>query len=104
MDKTEAIEHVRRYAELVCRSLDVEKIVMFGSHARGTAREESDIDVAVILDDLNEDWLGLVTRLHRLTRDVDINIEPVVLQRSKDRSGFLQHIMETGEVVYQRPA
>lgn len=104
MDKRQVVEHVRRYADAVLRDLDVDRIVLFGSYARGTARDDSDIDVAVIVDTLTEDWFTLATRLHKLTRDIDINIEPVLLQKASDRSGFLQHVLDTGEVVYQRPA
>jgi predicted nucleotidyltransferase len=47
MDKTAAIESVRKYAERVQRDFNVNKVILFGSHAKGTAREDSDIDVAV---------------------------------------------------------
>jgi len=102
MDKAEVVEHVRRYAEAVRKDMEVEKIVLFGSHARGTARLDSDIDVAIVVNQLTGDWMTLAARLHRLTRDIDINIEPVLLDASKDPSGFIGHVMETGEVIYTR--
>lgn len=104
MDKATAVDHVRQYAELVRRHFDVRSIVLFGSYARGNAREESDIDVAVVLDELKDDWLTSATKLHTLTRDIDISIEPVILDSAHDSSGFLQHVMETGEVIYSRDA
>jgi predicted nucleotidyltransferase len=95
---------VRQYADLVRRHFDVRSIVLFGSYAKGNPREESDIDVAVILDELKEDWLTSAAKLHSLTRDIDILIEPVILDPAHDRSGFLEHVMETGEVIYSRDA
>ena len=34
--------------------LDVEKLILFGSQAKGTAREDSDIDVAVVSPDFRD--------------------------------------------------
>ena len=104
MDKATAIERVRKYAELVRRHFDVRSIVLFGSHTRGTAQEYSDIDVAVILDKLDGDWLTSAAMLHKLTRDIDLSIEPVLVLRGQDRGGFLEHVLKTGEVIYSREA
>jgi len=50
MDKTAAIESVKKYAERVRHDFDVKKVILFGSYAKGTAREDSDIDVAVVFE------------------------------------------------------
>jgi predicted nucleotidyltransferase len=102
MDKGTAIEHVRQYADLVRRHFDVRSVVLFGSYAQGTAREDSDIDVAVVVDEIHGDWLTSAAKLHSLTRDIDIMIEPIILDPRHDRSGFLEHILKTGEVIYSR--
>ena len=34
----------------------IERVVLFGSRARGDAGEESDYDVAVFLNDLTDRW------------------------------------------------
>lgn len=104
MDRATAIEHVRQYADLVRQHFDVRRIVLFGSYASDTAREDSDIDVAVVLDELRQDWLTSSAKLHKLTRDIDISIEPIILDPAHDRSGFLEHILQTGEIIYSRDA
>jgi predicted nucleotidyltransferase len=38
MNKAAAIESVRKYAERVRRDFNVNKVILFGSHAKGTAR------------------------------------------------------------------
>ena len=104
MDRATAFDHVRQYADLVRRHFDVRSIVLFGSYASGSQREDSDIDVAVVLDRLVDDWLTSAAKLYKLTRDIDLSIEPIILQPDHDRSGFLQHVLETGEVIYSRDA
>ena len=103
MDTGAVVERVRKYADLLLRQqVLVSKVVLYGSHVRGTAREDSDIDVAVVVPTIDEDWLDFSARLFRLTRDVDLRISPVALEEGNDASGFLEHVLQTGEIVYSR--
>jgi predicted nucleotidyltransferase len=72
------------------------QVVLFGSYAKGTAHKDSDIDVAVVVDRSRRDPLTASTELFRLRRDIDVRIEPVLLERIHDESGFLEEILKTG--------
>ena len=100
MDKSYVIECVRTFAERARQNMDVQQIILFGSYAKGNATDMSDIDVAVVTGSLVEDWLEASTRLFRLRRDIDLSIEPVLIDSSSDRSGFLEEIRKTGEIIY----
>jgi len=105
MDKEAAVERVREYAEALLRqNIPLSKVILFGSHATGSAGEDSDIDVAVVISHIEGDWLQFSARLFRLTRDIDLRIEPIALEETGDRSGFLAHILKTGEVIYSKAA
>ena len=104
MDKSEVIEKLKRFAPLVVEMLSPEKIVLFGSYARGNPREYSDIDVAVIVDEIEGDSLEIEANLFKLRRDIEVLIEPVLLEQAHDPSGFLEHIMGYGEVIYSKSA
>jgi uncharacterized protein len=100
MDKETIIDRVKQYSDLVRRNFNVRKVVLYGSYAKGTAREDSsDIDVAVILDKLDDDILASEARLFRLRRSIDVRIEPVLLEE-KDKTGFLDEILKTGQIIY----
>jgi predicted nucleotidyltransferase len=75
---------------------------LFGSYSAGTARDDSDIDVAVIYDDFKGDFLSTSSLLWKLTRRVSSFIEPILLDRAKDNSGFAAEVMRTGEILYKR--
>ena len=49
MDQDSALKTVRRFKKAL-ESIDirVEQLILYGSHAAGTAREDSDVDVVVI--------------------------------------------------------
>lgn len=102
MDKKEALALARQYASLVVREMNPDKIVLYGSHANGTATDESDIDVAVIFDNFNGDWFSAYTRLAQLRRSISSYIEPVLLDNVHDANGFVGEVVKTGEVIYQQ--
>jgi len=100
MDKAAALACARRYAEEVTKELKPEKIVMFGSYAAGQAREDSDIDVAVIFNGFEGDFLRVSSWLWSLTWKVSSHIEPILLDRTDDKSGFVEEILKSGELIY----
>jgi len=101
LDKTTALEHAKMYAQLVGEHLHPLKIVLFGSYANGNQTQYSDIDIAVIVTEIKEDFLSISKQLNRFTRNIDSRIEPVLIQNGEDRSGFLTTILETGITLYQ---
>ena len=103
MDKADVVEQViekvKKYAELIRSSFNVKHIVLYGSYAKNNYKEDSDIDVAVVVDDIKEDFLEMITKLYKLTRDIDDRIEPILLDSAHDDSGFLEQILNEGRVV-----
>ena len=101
MDQKKIINIVKKYAEVVKQNYSVNQIYLFGSYAKGNAREESDIDVAIILDKFGDDYLEQSTKLFQLRRKIDLRIEPVLLELNNDISGFLNEIQTNGIQIYQ---
>jgi predicted nucleotidyltransferase len=100
MDKQSAIRAVEKYADIVRNHFPVMKVILFGSYARGDQRANSDIDVAVVVERLDKDFLTSAALLQRLIRDIDLSIEPILIVDEYDPSGFLAHIEATGITVY----
>jgi predicted nucleotidyltransferase len=104
MDKTEVISKVEKYAELVKKTFPVRMVILFGSYAKNRGREYSDIDVAVVVDHNDQDYLESRQQLFKLGTDIDCRIEPVLIEKDhKDLSGFFEEILDTGEIIYQSP-
>ena len=49
--------------------------IYFGSYAKGTQREESDIDIAVVFGHM-DDFFEMQMELFRRRREIDLRIEP----------------------------
>lgn len=60
---------------------------------------DSDVDVAIILDESNEDYFYTRPLIWKISRAVDDRIEPLIIERKHDDSGFLEEIIKTGVVI-----
>jgi len=100
MDRDAAIDIADQYATVVVNELSPSAIFLYGSYANGNANAESDIDVAVIFDGFYGDWLKTSSQLWKLRRGISTSIEPILLDRTKDPSGFVEEIYKTGRVLY----
>jgi predicted nucleotidyltransferase len=100
LDKESVIKTVELYAEAVRKEFSPESIVLYGSYAKGSAGDNSDIDVAVIFNGFSGDWLEASSRLWRLRHGVSLDIEPILLDSSDDKSGFVQNVYKTGQIIY----
>ena len=102
LDKKQVIDNAKKYVELINKHFDTEKIILFGSYAKGNWHKDSDIDIAVIVDNITDDFLSISTMLNKLTRNIDYRIEPVLLEKDDDRSGFLSTILLYGLTLYEK--
>ena len=101
LDKTEARSVALEYAKAVVEELTPQNIILFGSYVGGTPTADSDIDIAIIFDDFEGDWLETATLLSRLKRKVNLLIEPHLLDESEDVTGFLTHVRQTVEIILE---
>jgi HEPN domain-containing protein len=81
------------------------KIFLFGSHARGDGRAESDIDLLVVLDRIDDRRAtrdALYKALPRVPVSIDVfAADPDELARTGDSVGsFVYPVLREGEVVY----
>ena len=100
MDKSAIIKIAEEYAKLVLQNIKPIEIILYGSYAKGTAREDSDIDIAVIVSKFISDYLDSATMLYMLREDIDDRIQPILLEEASVKSGFLEDVRKTGYTLY----
>ena len=98
MDKEQALGIVKKYKEAISHLFDTADVYLYGSYSKGTAHQESDIDVAVIVPQLEGDWLKLSTRLWVIAPKIDLHIEPVLMEKNEP-SPLYDDVMRTGIAV-----
>jgi uncharacterized protein len=99
MDKSEVISIVSKYKVLVSKHFDIENLILFGSYAKGNQKEDSDIDVAIVVNSIKQDFFSYAPLLWKLRREIDDRIEPILIEKNKDESGFLKEILKTGLII-----
>ena len=95
----EIIDIVNEYIEIVSKNYDVVAIILFGSYAKGTQRKDSDIDIAIITDDIKTDKFDEEVNLMQLRNDIDYRIEPHIISISdyeNDETPFVIEVKNTG--------
>ena len=104
MDKRSALEIIDRFRTVLeSKDVTINKIILFGSFARGNYRDDSDIDVIVISDDFVS--LNYWERIDLLSEAIYEIFEPIeaVSFTSKEwekSDSFLVDYAKQGEVVY----
>jgi predicted nucleotidyltransferase len=91
------IETVKRYIQQIPESMDLKKAYLFGSYAKGVERDDSDIDIAIVVGKM-DDFFAIQMQLMRLRRTIDLRIEPHPIW-DKDfniQNPFAYEIQQTG--------
>jgi predicted nucleotidyltransferase len=103
--KDSTVKIVTRYIEeLEKNRIHIIEAIIFGSHARGTAKPESDIDVALISNAFVGDRFKDRRRIIPLRRKIDSRIEPLPFKPEDFNNGgaLAKEIKKTGRVIFKR--
>lgn len=95
---------VENYGKKIAQHHPVRKLILFGSHAKNTAREDSDIDVGVVVDYPNHAIrIDVGADLMEHARHIDIRIEPKVIfwdeWVNREPASILAEIARTGKEI-----
>lgn len=94
----EIMESIEKYIKKISQYYKIETIILFGSYAKGTENEDSDIDIAIISDDFN-DIIEDGAKLIGLTWKIDTKIEPHPITKKdyeNNSTPFINEVMNTG--------
>ena len=89
---------IDKFVEEIKKKYNVTAIILFGSYAKGTENENSDIDIAVISNEF-EDIYDCMAILMGMTWEIDARIEPHPIKK-KDfdevSDYFIKEVIDTG--------
>ncbi len=98
-------DKINTIVERITSKYDPKAIIVFGSVAKGTSTEDSDLDIAVILDsDLSEHDRNVDVRVCigpiGMAMDLMVFTPEEVETEKADQNSIVSEILNTGEVVY----
>lgn len=98
MDKEQAIKLAQQYKKLVAERLPLKALYLYGSYSKGGYTEDSDIDIAVVLERLSDNYFEDTPLLWKLKRKISNLIEPVLLVEN-EKSPLYYDILKTGILI-----
>lgn len=96
---------IQEASKLLVETARPEKIILFGSYARGDFSEDSDLDFLVILSAV-EDTFEEMTRLERVLLSLPVPVDVLVYsaddvrERAHLRGTVLYHALTEGKVLH----
>lgn len=92
------VDSINKFTEEIKKQYNITAIILFGSYAKGTENENSDIDIAIVSDDF-DDIYDCMANLMGMTWNIDARIEPHQI-KTEDyiniSTPFVKEIIDTG--------
>ena len=92
------IKAVEKYIAEIRKHYNIKDAFLFGSFAQGTQHDCSDIDVAIILDKIQNKFDEMV-KLYKYTRGIDARIEPhpiMSIEFNRKNDPLVNEVLRTG--------
>ena len=102
-------EKIEQIVQRIVARFNPEKIILFGSHARGTAGPDSDVDLLVVMS-ITGSRRKEATEIDRALIGIDVPVDLLVvtreeLERNRDQIGtVIRPAVHEGRVLYERAA
>ena len=98
---------VTRMVALIANEFEPERIILFGSRARGDARPDSDVDLLVVMPDGTDETRATIAMhalLHTmpLPKDIVVSTPSVIAHRGHIRGNVLYEGLREGVVLHER--
>jgi predicted nucleotidyltransferase len=100
-------QEIERVAALLGRAAKAERVVLFGSHARGDAGENSDVDLMIIAESQLPRFkrsreLYKLIRPHPFAMDLLVYTPQEVKKGKRSPVSFVSTVLKEGKTVYVR--
>ncbi|MFB3892541.1 MAG: nucleotidyltransferase domain-containing protein [Phycisphaerae bacterium] len=103
-----AMRDIRKLGRRIGEEFKPIRVILFGSHARGEATPDSDVDLLVVMRFKGHplDKAGkILVRVHPGTFAIDLLVRSPAMIAKRIRMGdcFMKEVMDTGKVIYEAP-
>ena len=100
---------VDRAVDAIVRAYRPQRVIVFGSFARGDTHELSDLDL-IVIKETDERFFDRIRRVRDACLDIDVDVQPLVYTPEEFQSmldggnDFLRTALDEGMAAYEAPA
>ncbi len=100
------LDEIEAQTKRIVEKFDPEKIILFGSYAKGNPSLQSDVDLLVIID-TDESPFTLSSKIalnleHLFPLDIIVKTPEQIKKRLQNCDFFIEDIINHGKVIYER--
>ena len=96
-----AIEIAKEYKDLVAEHLPLKALYLYGSYSKGNYTEDSDIDIAVVVERMSDDYFEDAPLLWKLKRKISNLIEPVLLTEDTNNPLYADILTQVSDLDFR---
>ena len=100
------LNDIQELADRIVHEFEPDQIVLFGSHARGTAASHSDVDLLVVLPFEGKGFWKSIEIINRIDAPFPLDLmayrPEVVARRYAQGDPLIREAMDHGKVLYER--
>lgn len=98
------LERILSFSEQIARDFHPERIILFGSYAYGSPRDDSDVDILVVLPFKGKSTRKILEILNKTNPKIPVDLIVCTPERLRERINnndwFMQEITEKGRLLY----
>lgn len=100
-----AMDTIREYSRRIGHEFHAQRVVLFGSHARGTPTPDSDVDLLVVMPFEGKPWKAAAEIRNRVRPgfplDLIVRTPQQVRERLSRGDTYLETLMREGKVLHE---
>ena len=101
-----SMQDIKQYCDAIAAAFKPQRIILFGSHARGEPGEDSDVDVLVVMPKSRRAGRATAIKIReKVDADFPVDVlvrgEKEVERRVRERDLFMTHVTREGRVMYE---
>jgi len=102
MSKAEIKKKVKDFTKLIQSKFPIKMVILQKSYPGEENSIDREIEVAVVVDQLEKDFLEVQDELTEFAYKFDPNFDIVLIEKKKeDPTGFFIEVQRTGELIYK---
>jgi len=99
-------EDIQSLSEQITQRFQPEKVILFGSHAYGAARDDSDVDLLVLLPFIGSSFRKALEILDQINPEFSVDLivrhPDDALRRYRQGDPLIREALDRGKVLYER--